>query len=359
MIDVIIPTYKAHDTLFRALSSIAAQINADKIEVTVVNDCCPEGNYKDIIKRFRPTLKIKEIQTPKNGGPGLARQYGIDHTHNPFIVFVDSDDMLGDSLSLTVMLQAMNLEEEYPCVMGMFIEELDEGKTLQHQPTLGWVHGKMFRRAFLEKYGIKFNSTRSCEDFGFNSKVFAMAGEDKMFNIQSFTYIWSNGPNTIARINNSQYRYDQCFRGMLENNIDTLKFMEQHEVDYKKRETHILTTLIEAFFLYNEVLVNGPEFNEQSWYYCRKYYHYCKEYIDKITNDRLLEMVNTYLIQEAQAGHPVMCLHTITLLDFIKHLKETPFFEDEIYQIVQKIPKELIDNIKKVGNYDENVYKWE
>lgn len=359
MIDVIIPTYKAHGTLFRALSSISSQVISDKVEVTVVNDCCPEGNYKDIIKRFRPYLKIKEIQTPKNGGPGLARQYGIEHTHNPYIVFLDADDMLGDGLSLRAMLQAMELKENYPCAMGMFIEELDQGKTLQHEPTLGWVHGKIFRRSFLEKNGIKFNSTRSCEDFGFNSKVFAIAGEEKMFNIGAFVYVWTNGENTIARINKSQYRYDQCFRGMLENNIDTLKFMEKHKVDYAKCEQHVVTTLIEAFFLYNEVLANAPDFNEQSWYYCRKYYHYCKKYIDKLTPDKLLEMSNSYLTQESAKGHPVQCLHTITLLDFVKHLQEASFHEEEINAIVQNLPKELVDNIKKVGNYDENIYKWE
>lgn len=359
MIDVIIPTYKAHDTLFRALSSISAQVIQDKIEVTVVNDCCPEGDYKDIIKRFRPTLKIKEIKTPKNGGPGLARQYGIDHTHNPFIVFLDADDTLGDSLSLRALLNPIKNNPDIACVMGMFIEELEDDNILQHAPTLGWVHGKMFRREFLEKHNIKFNSTRSCEDFGFNSKVFAIAGEEGTYNIKAFVYIWTNGANTIARINDCQYRYDQCFRGMLENNIDTLKFMEKNNLDYDKMETHVVTTLIEAFFLYNEVLAKAPDFNEQSWYYCRKYYHYCKEYIDKLTIDRLTEMVNNYLTQEAQVGHPVHCLHTITLFDFVKHLQDDPFDESEIYGIIQKLPKNLIDNIKKVGNYDENVYKWE
>lgn len=359
MIDVIIPTYKAHDTLHRALSSISSQIIADQVEVTVVNDCCPEGDYKDIIKRFRPYLKIKEIKTPKNGGPGLARQYGIDHTHNPFITFLDADDMFGDAFSLKVLLQGINLKEEHACSMGMFLEELEEDSTLPHQPTLGWVHGKMFRRAFLEKHGIKFNSSRSCEDFGFNSKVFAMAGEEGMFNVQAFVYIWTNGENTIARINNSQYRYDQCFRGMLENSIDTLKFMEKKDIDYNTRQTHVLTSFIEAFFLYNEVLANVPIFNEQSWYYCRKFYHYCKDYIDNMTNDLLLKMCNDYLMQEGQAGHPTMCLHTVTLSDFLQHVKEAAFDENEIIGILEKIPKDLIDNIKKVGNYDENIYKWE
>ena len=43
-IDVIIPAYKAHGTILRTLSSIAEQTILSDVDVTIVNDCCPEGD---------------------------------------------------------------------------------------------------------------------------------------------------------------------------------------------------------------------------------------------------------------------------------------------------------------------------
>lgn len=51
-IDVIIPAYKAHGTLLRTLSSIAEQTILKDVDVTIVNDCCPEGDYGEFIKMF-------------------------------------------------------------------------------------------------------------------------------------------------------------------------------------------------------------------------------------------------------------------------------------------------------------------
>ena len=40
-IDIIIPAYNAHNTIDKALASIACQNISDKIKVTIVNDCSP------------------------------------------------------------------------------------------------------------------------------------------------------------------------------------------------------------------------------------------------------------------------------------------------------------------------------
>jgi glycosyltransferase involved in cell wall biosynthesis len=73
-IDVIIPAYKAHDTILRTLSSIIAQTILEDLTITIVNDCCPDGSYK----KFKPYIDIKEIKLKKK----VARQKGIDEASN-------------------------------------------------------------------------------------------------------------------------------------------------------------------------------------------------------------------------------------------------------------------------------------
>ncbi|MBQ6612141.1 MAG: glycosyltransferase family 2 protein, partial [Alistipes sp.] len=40
---------------------------------------------------------------PQNGGAGVARQYGIDHSDNEFIIFADSDDCLASAFACELL----------------------------------------------------------------------------------------------------------------------------------------------------------------------------------------------------------------------------------------------------------------
>ena len=94
MLDIIIPAYKARDTLPQALDSLVTQTKKMFI-VTIVQDCDDE-DYTDIVEEYtRRGLNIKLITTPENIGPGLARQFGMDQEKMcDYCIFVDADDLL-------------------------------------------------------------------------------------------------------------------------------------------------------------------------------------------------------------------------------------------------------------------------
>ena len=125
-IDVIIPAYKAQNTILRTLSSIAEQSVLDDVEVTIVNDHDGIG-YKKFVTMFSPYMKIRELEMPENGGPGDARQYGIDNTTNPLLMFIDADDTFIGAFALKVLREQLLAEEHNACCFGSFIE--DQGKT--------------------------------------------------------------------------------------------------------------------------------------------------------------------------------------------------------------------------------------
>ena len=109
-LDIIIPHYQEKkEVISKLLSSINIQVglNLNKaIKVTIVNDADENGRRElteDFLHNF--SFPIEVIQTEKNGGAGLARQYGIDHTNLPYIMFCDADDQLYDS---TVLMKILN-----------------------------------------------------------------------------------------------------------------------------------------------------------------------------------------------------------------------------------------------------------
>ena len=129
-IDVIIPAYKAHKTIFKTVASIAEQTVLEDVDVTIVNDACPEGDYHEVVEMYRPVMNIREIRMSINKGPGLARQYGIDRTHNEFFTCMDADDTLVGAVALETLRTAITEPQEiaqkhfYDSVMASkFIKE--------------------------------------------------------------------------------------------------------------------------------------------------------------------------------------------------------------------------------------------
>ena len=119
-IDIIIPAYRAHSTIMRCLSSIAIQTIIEDVSVVLVNDCCPEGDYAEAVKAFGPCMDIREIRAPVNGGPGTARQIGIDNSDSEFIAFVDADDFLFKATSLETLRREISTDDTYMCASGAF-----------------------------------------------------------------------------------------------------------------------------------------------------------------------------------------------------------------------------------------------
>ena len=178
-IDVIIPAYNVPDNmLFRCLASIACQDIASELEVTIVDDASTEQNYEAVAKNFESVLKINVLHYETNGGPGVARQYGIDHTHNGFITFIDADDTFNGAYALKALRNGIEMNNGvYQMCVGAFdevheydIPELEAPILMAHEQDMVWMFGKLYRRSFIDKYKIRFHeSSRANEDNGFNT----------------------------------------------------------------------------------------------------------------------------------------------------------------------------------------------
>ncbi len=92
-VSIIIPVYKAENTLKKALNSIKNQnINFEKkIEILLVID---DGkNYKNKVPKMNKNMTLRFFKT--NGiktGPGNARNLGLSKAKGEYIGFLDADD---------------------------------------------------------------------------------------------------------------------------------------------------------------------------------------------------------------------------------------------------------------------------
>ena len=104
-VSVIVPVYKAQQTLARCVDSILRQTCRD-LELLLVDDGSPDGSPElcDALAASDP--RVKTIHKP-NGGPGSARNRGIAESTGEWIAFVDADDWIDENCLESMLTAAL------------------------------------------------------------------------------------------------------------------------------------------------------------------------------------------------------------------------------------------------------------
>lgn len=325
-IDVIIPCYKAHKVLPRCLGSIISQVIVEDLEVTLVNDG-DEKDYQEIVNQFTPFVKIKEVKLEQNSGPGTARRFGYENTSNPLVTWIDADDTFSGAFALKLLRQELLESPLNVICIGSFVEEHDEIQPkpvyANHEADTIWMFGKLYKREFLDFHNIKMNDTRANEDNGFNMLCKLMCDETHQIKfIPDVVYYWHSNENSITRINDCQYSYDQSFVGYTENMIWAFKEAEKRNpfngtILYEK-----VMTLMNLYEYFIETEVRDPRFIEQNWNHCKLYYkEIYREIKDKIPEKAFIEAYNTTIRNCYMGGKLNGIIPSMGIYEFIEKLE--------------------------------------
>lgn len=178
MIDVIIPAYNASETLGRALASLAAQTDPG-FRVTVIDDCSEWNEHCAMVRTVtayqNQGLDVGFVTRGENGGAGMARQLGIDVTDGEWLTFLDADDVLMPyAIEAFKVIIANNPDMNVLHSSFYKQHKLGDGKVelIEMKRGYTWMHGKLYRRSFIEKYDIQ------------NDPRFARWADDSYFNAQ-------------------------------------------------------------------------------------------------------------------------------------------------------------------------------
>lgn len=199
---VIIPAYKREDCLKRALQSLLSQTSKE-FDILVVDDCSPEP-LVHCLEEFTSGLNILYSRTPENGGPGVARQLGLDWAYEngyKYAMFMDSDDILMPHAVARLLHEIQTTkcdlisstiwkEGEAPGLPGEIISSNNQT----------WMHGKIFDIKYLYDNDLRFPPMRLNEDMCFN--LCAMENSKNVGYLNEVTYIFKHEPNSLTRSDN-------------------------------------------------------------------------------------------------------------------------------------------------------------
>lgn len=186
-ISVIIPVYNAPADISKCIDSLMSQ-TLEGIEIIFVDDHSTDDSI-DRIKAAsegrRADITIKHLQTPKNCGPGGARNAGIDNAAGEYLAFVDIDDWV-DADCYEKLYNAAKRANADICYGHVTIEEngrqsiarnpiVEDGafgdgskeKFLLNYVT--YFYSLIYSKSFVDKNSIRFPELKSSEDSFFEA----------------------------------------------------------------------------------------------------------------------------------------------------------------------------------------------
>lgn len=264
MIDLIIPVYNNYQGLLRTLMSV----NLDIFQITVVDDCSDEP----VEITFPP---VNYIRLDKNSGPGCARQIGLDNTTNEYVSFIDAGDVFVSKDVQTKMLETVNT---YPNTnMFVWFYRATDGITNERDNRL---HGKIYKRSFLNKYNITFckESSYANEDVGFNRTCRLCTEYENnpiaYSKLCVIEYLFDS--NSLTAKNNCEFLYKRQNRGLALCSIHSIDICRQNNIDVDE-EIHIIA--VSLYFWFIHVAADRPEFLQEAWSGTKIFYDYFKNEI--------------------------------------------------------------------------------
>ncbi|MFT8710598.1 glycosyltransferase family 2 protein [Komagataeibacter rhaeticus] len=104
-VSLIITTYNAQAFIMRAIGSALEQTRPP-LEIIVVDDCSTDGTPEILRRLERGHDSIRLLSTPRNGGPSLARNVGLDAAKGDWVAFLDADDAFAPDRLDVIMARA-------------------------------------------------------------------------------------------------------------------------------------------------------------------------------------------------------------------------------------------------------------
>lgn len=124
LISVIIPVYKAEDTLNRCVDSVLNGTYPN-LEILLMDDGSPDRSG-EIADRYAEKDSRVRVIHEKNGGQSVARNRGIRESHGAYLGFVDSDDAIKPEM-FEHLYEALRSKDADIAVCGM--EKIFSDKT--------------------------------------------------------------------------------------------------------------------------------------------------------------------------------------------------------------------------------------
>ena len=213
----------------------------------------------------------------------MARQVGINNTKNPYLMFIDAGDIF---VSREVQKDIPKRAQQFD-YSNMIVWPYYYNNELTPQSD-NRMHGKLYKRSFLEKFHITFCPEGSYinEDIGFNRacRIITRAyREPIVFMNEPALLYWVKDENSLSQRDNNAMRYRQQTFGLAMNSIHCIETLRENGLDLSAiDEIHQIAAAM--YYWYIQTVANRPEYKEEAFCGAKIFY---KKFAKEINKDSL------------------------------------------------------------------------
>jgi poly(ribitol-phosphate) beta-N-acetylglucosaminyltransferase len=186
-VSVVVPVYNTGRHIEQLISSLVGQtLPQHEFEVIFVDDGSTDNTPARLDELAQQRSNVVVMHEPNSGWPGRPRNLGIDAARGQYVFFVDHDDWLG--VEALERMTDFGIENDSDLVIGRYaghhrgVAKALFAKTrpvvsLDNAPLMdSLTPHKMFRKAFLDKHGLRFpEGRRRLEDHVFVTEAYFLA----------------------------------------------------------------------------------------------------------------------------------------------------------------------------------------
>lgn len=216
LVTIIVPVYKTESYLAPCLDSILRQSVAD-FELLLVDDGSPDGSGAICDDYAARDIRVRVVHK-ENGGVSSARNRGLELARGSYVVFIDSDDLVGPEYLKELLDAEQEAAAEGKTVMVLsdyqpFSDKGPEARDFPEKMRADLIPGgmtphqfrdlvfgfrifppycKLYRGDVIRMNGLRFDTgLKSAEDFDFNRRYLEFM--DRICYIPSISYQYRVG----------------------------------------------------------------------------------------------------------------------------------------------------------------------
>ena len=312
----LIPHYKESAEVIKPLlDSIAIQQNVDFNEVGVI--ICHDGTQD--LKLGEYPFDIKQI-SKEHSGVSATRNRALDEAEADYVMFCDIDDMFYNACGLWILFREMAVG--FDALISVFTEETrdpvsKEPVYINRGMDSTFVHGKVYRREYLMKEGIRFNPDLTIHEDSYFNCLAQKCSDNVKFCPTPF-YLWKWRDESVCR-HDPKYIL-KTYNNMLDSNTALVKELLRRG---KKEDAQFysVSMIYDAYFTMNKaewINQENKEYRKKTELRFKDYYREFKELFDSIPEPNKAQIIIG--VKNRFYGEGLL-MESITFDDWIKHIE--------------------------------------
>lgn len=204
MIQILVARYKEPSWMVRRLlDSVAFQQGFDLSDVSVI--VCNDGDYVLPEETFDGyPFEVTYVVMPHRG-VSATRNTLLDMSYGEYLMFCDADDCFHDMVGLNVVGEAMR--GGFDVFVPAFLEETSDFRYMTRSRDPFFLHGKVFRRAYLMECDIRWDDSFVTSGDNYFLWQSLSLTEDIVYSPTSY-YVWKHNPNSVCRVEDDHFLKD-------------------------------------------------------------------------------------------------------------------------------------------------------